>query len=124
MASRPTGRLTKKIHRQLAASMRDPPISGPKIGASSIGTPTMLITRPIRFGPAAWARISWPSGMIIPPPRPCTARKPISAPIEGDSPASSEPAMKSPSEASHTGLAPNRPAVHPISGITQAKASR
>ena len=28
-----------------------PPITGPKTGASSIGTPTMLITRPMRLGP-------------------------------------------------------------------------
>jgi len=32
--------------------------------------------------------------------------------------------MNSPSEASHTCLAPNRPASHPVSGMTLAKASR
>ena len=124
MATRPTGRLTKKIQRQLAASMSVPPISGPNTGRSSIGTPTMLITRPIRFGPATWASIDWPSGMIIPPPRPWMTRAPISVPTDGASPASIEPAMNSPSEASHTGLAPKRPEIHPVSGITLAKDSR
>jgi len=50
----------KKIHRQLAAPMIAPPSSGPNTGASSIGTPITLITRPIRCGPAAWARMVLP----------------------------------------------------------------
>jgi hypothetical protein len=32
--------------------------------------------------------------------------------------------MNSPSEAGHTRLVPNRPASHPVGGITLAKASR
>ena len=47
-----------------------PPIVGPRIGASITGTAAMLITRPIRFGPAASAIISWPMGISIPPPIP------------------------------------------------------
>lgn len=41
--------------------MSDPPISGPKIGTSNIGTPMTLITRPIRLGPATSASIAWAS---------------------------------------------------------------
>ena len=37
-----------KIQRQLTASTIAPPITGPKIGPSSIGTPITLITRPMR----------------------------------------------------------------------------
>jgi len=37
--------LTKKIQRQLTWSTIAPPITGPKTGASSIGTPITLITR-------------------------------------------------------------------------------
>jgi hypothetical protein len=116
--------LTKKIQRQEAAPTSTPPITGPMIGASSIGMPTMLITRPIRFGPAAWARIIWPSGMIIPPPAPWTMRKAIREPIDQERPANSDPAMNRPSEASHSGLAPKRRLAQPVSGITLAKASR
>src|SRR5215213_4835032 len=51
IAARPTGTLTKKIQRQLIWSTIAPPITGPKIGPSRIGTPITLITRPIRCGP-------------------------------------------------------------------------
>ena len=42
---------TKKIQCQLSDWMRMPPISGPSVGASIIGTATSAITRPIRCGP-------------------------------------------------------------------------
>jgi hypothetical protein len=51
---------------------------GPRIGPSSIGTPRMAINRPIRCGPAARVIIVMPSGISMPPPRPCRTRKPIS----------------------------------------------
>ena len=123
MAATPTGRLMKKIHRQLHWSTIAPPSTGPKIGASSIGTPIRLITLPIRCGPAAWARIVWPTGRIIPAPTPCSTRKPISDPIDQDAPASVDPSRNRSSEASQTRLAPKRSLPHPVSGITLAKAS-
>jgi hypothetical protein len=98
-------------------------MTGPKIGASSSGTPIRAMTRPIRCGPAARASIVWPSGMIMPAPRPCTTRKAISAPIDHDRPASSEPAMNIASDAIHSGLAPKRCPAQPLSGITLANAS-
>jgi len=122
-AAAPTGRLMKKIHRQFAALMIAPPITGPKTGASSIGTPITLITRPIRAGPAAWARIVCPTGRIIPAPRPWMTRKPISDPADQAAPASTEPARNSSRAASHTRLAPSRSAAHPVTGMTEAKAS-
>ncbi len=57
------------------------------------GTATMLITRPIRFGPAARAIISWPIGRIIPPPIPCRTRKRISWVEEVATPHSADPAV-------------------------------
>jgi 3-methyladenine DNA glycosylase AlkD len=47
--------------------------------------------------------------MIIPPPRPCRTRKPISAPIDQETPAKSEPSVKSTSE---DGLEPSTPPYH------------
>ncbi len=38
----------------------------------------MAIRRPIRCGPAARVMIVMPSGISMPPPRPCSTRKPIS----------------------------------------------
>ena len=51
--------------------MSQPPRIGPKIGPSSIGTPRIAMRRPIRAGPAALVMIVMPSGMSMPPPRPC-----------------------------------------------------
>ena len=113
----------KKIHRQLAAPMIAPPSSGPNTGASSIGTPITLITRPIRCGPAAWARMVCPMGRIIPAPSPCSTRKATSDPIDQAAPASTEPARNTSSAKIHARLAPNRSAAHPVSGMTVAKAS-
>jgi hypothetical protein len=124
MAAAPTGRLTKKIQRQLACSMIAPPSTGPATGASSIGTAMMLITRPTRCGPTACARMVCASGMIIPAATPCSTRNTISSAIEVDRPASTEPAAKAVSEISQTRLAPKRSLAQPVSGITVAKASR
>ena len=91
----PIGTLTKKIQRQLRCWRIRPPSTGPRIGPSSIGAPTTLITRPIRCGPAAWTRIVIPAGMIIPPPRPWRTRKKISDPADQARPDSTEPATNS-----------------------------
>ncbi len=58
--------------------MSRPPITGPSTGASSIGTPTTLITRPMWRGPAACASVIIPTGMIMPPASPWSTRKAIS----------------------------------------------
>jgi hypothetical protein len=94
----PTGRLRKKIHRQVVAATIAPPSTGPRIGARKPGTKTMLITRAIRCGPAAWARIVCPTGRIMPAPSPCRTRKPISEPTDQADPASTDPARKTTSE--------------------------
>ena len=100
-----------------------PPIVGPRIGASIAGTATMLITRPIRFGPAASAIISCPTGRIMPPPTPWSTRNRISSVVEVASPQSAEPAVNSTTETRYTCLAPNRRAAQPLTGITAASAS-
>jgi hypothetical protein len=88
------------------------------------GTPITAITRPMRAGPAAWARIVWISGRIMPPPIPCTTRKTIRLAADQASPQSIEPAMKIVIEAIHIGLAPKRSTAQPVNGITMASASR
>ena len=74
-ATMPIGRLIRKIQCQLAAWISQPPRIGPPIGPSSIGTPSTAITRPTRSGPAARVMIVMPSGISMPPPRPCSTRK-------------------------------------------------
>ena len=77
-ARMPIGTLIRKIQCQLATSISQPPMIGPKIGPSSMGTPSTAITRPSRSGPAARVMIVMPSGISMPPPRPCRMRKPTS----------------------------------------------
>ena len=68
------------------------------IGAISIGTPSMPITRPIRFGPAFLVMIVITVGMIRPPPIPCRTRKTIIDSALHDRPAATEPSVNSTSE--------------------------
>ena len=95
IATMPTGTLIRKIQCQLATSISHPPRIGPRIGPSSIGTPRIAIRRPIRCGPAARVMIVMPSGISMPPPRPCSTRKPISASMLHAVAHSAEPATKS-----------------------------
>ena len=123
-ASAAIGRLTKKIQRQLAASTIAPPITGPAMGASSIGMPTTLITRPMRRGPAACRRIVWPTGMISPAPAPWMTRAAISDSIDVAAPARHEPTVKRASDAIQARFVPKRALAQPLSGIVLASASR
>jgi hypothetical protein len=101
-----------------------PPITGPSTGASSIGTPTMLITRPMRSGPAAWASVIIPMGMIIPPAKPCRTRKPMSDSALQASPQSPLVRTNAATTVIQTRLGPNRSAAQPVSGIAVASESR
>ena len=123
-ATTPTGMFTKKIHRHEKLSTISPPITGPRIGPSSVGTPITLITRPIRCGPAAWARIACPTGRIMPPPNPWMTRKKISEPVLQASPHNVEPTRNSATDTIHTRRPPNRSIDQPVNGITVASASR
>ncbi len=123
IAIAPTIRFTKKIQCQFSTWMIVPPSSGPSVGASIIGTATRPITRPIRLGPAASAMMICASGMIMPPPMPCSTRKKISSVSVVARPQSSEPSVKSVREMRKTRLAPKRREAQPVTGITAASES-
>ena len=114
----------KKISRHDALSISAPPTIGPIAGASSIGTPTIAITRPIRSCPAARARIVMPTGITSPPPRPCRTRNAISDPADHASPHSSDPPANAATADMNTRRVPKRSTAQPASGITAASASR
>jgi hypothetical protein len=103
-------------------SMSKPPRIGPKIGPSSIGTPRTAITRPIRSGPAARVMIVMPSGISMPPPRPCSTRKAVSISTLFAAAHSTDPAVNSSTASMYRRLVPNRSAAQPVSGITDASA--
>ena len=69
-------------------------MTGPKIGPSSVGTPITDMTRPRRCGPAVWASTLMPTGMIMPPPKPCRTRKKISDSADHARPHSAEPSAE------------------------------
>ena len=86
---------------------------GPRIGATIVGIEVTLMTRPIRFGPAAVAIISIPTGISRPPPTPCSTRKSVSAATEVESPQATDPAVNAISATMYTLLGaepPRRPA--------------
>ena len=116
--------MTKKIQRHDRWVTSTPPRIGPSTGASSIGTPTTLITRPMRWGPAAWARVIIPIGMIIPPARPCRTRKAMSDSALHAAPHSALVTTKALTIVIHTRRGPKRSAAQPVRGITLASASR
>ncbi len=93
IATIPIGTLIRKIQRQERSSTSQPPRIGPTSGATSIGTPRMPITRPIRCGPAFLVMIVITDGMIMPPPTPCRTRKAISESALQAAAQSAEPSM-------------------------------
>ena len=97
-ATIPIGTLMKKIQRQEASSTSQPPRIGPMIGAISIGTPRMPMTRPMRCGPAFLVMIVMTEGMIMPPPMPWSTRKKMSEPALQARPDSTEPMVNSTSD--------------------------
>ncbi|MCQ0018189.1 hypothetical protein LUX39_34000 [Actinomadura madurae] len=121
-ATAQNGTLTKNIQRQFRLSTIAPPSSGPSTGASIAGTETMLITRPIRSGPASRTSMVCPTGSSIPPPRPWSTRNAISEGTDQANPHSRDPLMNSPSETSHIRRAPNRRTDHAVIGIAMDRA--
>ena len=99
-------------------------MTGPMIGPSTMGTPMMLMTRPMRCGPAARARIDWPTGSSMPPPMPWRTRKAMSELADQATPHRLEPMMKRVSDIIQIGLAPKRSTAQPVTGMTMASASR
>ena len=65
-----------------------------------------------------------PTGMIIPPPMPCSARAAISISRLCDNAHHTDPMVNTTSAATYSRAAPNRRAAQPVTGMTAASASR
>ena len=93
-AKAPTGTLTKKTQRQLSASVRIPPISGPDATATPIVAPQTAIAPPMS-GPPYSAPISASAvAKSAAPPTPCTARAMSSTAMFQARPQSSDERVK------------------------------
>ena len=90
----------------------------------TMGTPMMLMTRPMRCGPAARARIDCPTGSSMPPPTPCNTRNKMSELADQAKPQRLEPITNSVIEVIQIRLAPKRSTAQPLTGVTRARASR
>ena len=78
----------------------------------------------MRCGPAACASVIIPTGMIMPPANPCRTRNAISAPADRATPHRALVSTNAATAVIHTRRGPKRSAAHPVSGITEASASR
>jgi hypothetical protein len=105
-ATTPSGRIAQKTHRQLSTSTIRPPSSGP----IKPPTPNVAAKMPMYLlrsdGGKRSPEIVNVLAIRMPPPRPCSARKPISISIEVAKPASSVPPAKIARPASRNGLRP------------------
>ncbi len=115
---------TRKSQRQLATLRMRPPSTGPRMGPSAVGRVTVAMTRPISRPFAACMISVAMSGIMIPPPMPCTTRKAISAGAFQASALSTEPSRNTASAPIHRRLPPTRAWAHLVSGIVTKTASR
>ena len=77
-----TGTLLHHTQRQLMASVKKPPMSGPTANATPPTAPQMPSTRPcFSFGKAS-CRIAMVAGIRMAAPVPCSARPPMSCAAE------------------------------------------
>ena len=94
IASAPSGRLIRKIHRQEAYWASDPPIVGPNTAEIPHTLDSQPCTRPRSFSsyrsPASVLTVA----MIAPAPTPCRPRKPIRLTMFHDAAHSADPARK------------------------------
>ena len=119
-----SGTFIRNAQCQESWSTSTPASVGPAIGPRIIGTPTMLITRPIRSGPATLASIIIPTGIVAPPATPCSTRNAISISIEVAAAHSADALANTSSEPKYSRRAPNRRASQPVVEIDAASPSR
>src|SRR5262249_26696936 len=118
------GRLSRKIHRHPGPAASSPPIGAPPTDDSAniaVSQPCRA-TNAFRSNNSAIAEIA---ATISPePPRPCSARHPISALIDGAAAQASEPRPNTSTEATNMRLRPHRSPKLPCSGDDTATTSR
>jgi hypothetical protein len=93
-ATPPTGRLTRKIHRQLTLSTMNPPTAGPMIDAAAKTAPIRPCHRPRSRGGTIAPITASDSGKSPPAPSPWIALNTTSSVMFCASPQRAEPARK------------------------------
>ena len=115
---------SQKIHRQPGPSVKKPPSSGP----ATLATPKTAPNRPWYLPRSRGGMMSpmMASARAIrpPPPRPWTARPPISIGIDWAAPAIREPIRKMTIASWNMGRRPRRSEILPHSGVEAVEVSR
>ena len=88
------GTLTKKIQCHDRFSIITPPSVGPVTMPMETMEPAIPRARPRSCGGNASVTRARPSARISAAPMPCSTRKPMSQPTDGDKPHNSEPTVK------------------------------
>ena len=101
-----------------------PPSTGPRAGASVVGTVRMAEALMRSSGGNTRNSIAIPTGASMPPPAPCRTRNATSSPRLDASPHSAEAAVKTAMAVSSTRLPPKRSPSQPEAGIATARATR
>jgi len=101
-----------------------PPITGPSAGASSVGTISTWLALIRSAGGNARVIIVMPTGIRVPPPSPCSARKATSSGSVVASPHSADAAVNSVIDPSSTLRPPKRSPIQAEAGIATARVTR
>ena len=101
-----------------------PPSAGPIIGAITATPTTATAARARSSRGKARNRIADPTGVSMPAPSPCRARKTTSCSSEPAAPHSADATVNTTRAMVNTFFDPNRSANHPAAGIPVASASR
>ena len=101
-----------------------PPIGGPMTGPIRAGTVSQASALRISDFGTERSRISRPTGTIIAPPRPCSARASTKAAKVPLKPQRIEPSVKTAMAEQKMVRAPNRSAIQPDAGMKTARLMR
>ncbi len=115
MSATPNGTFSQKIQCHEMPETTAPPISGPNATAIPAMPLQAPMNAPRRLAGTAALRIVSVSGMMIAPPKPCTARAAINALADGARAAAAEARVKMPSPTASIRRRPNRsPSAAPV----------
>ncbi len=120
----PIGMLTKKIQRQSATVTISPPSGGPSIGPISAGMAMKASARTSSSRGTARITTMRPTGTIMAPPTPCTARQVTNSLSEPEKAHPIEAPMNTSSAARKVVRAPTRSATQPLTGMNTARLTR
>ncbi len=104
--------------------VKKPPIGGPAIGPTRAGMVSQAMADTSWLFGVVRIRTSREIGDIMAPPMPWKKRAPTKAGRELEKAQASEPSMKTTMAQRKTFFAPNRSAIHPLTGMKMASDTR